>query len=86
MSLCVKYNNFQVLQVNLHNLTYKAKKKEIPQILIDKDDNRAERHNKNKMKKCFKEEDECEISNLLFNARRNMLFKKHKRERTKKNE
>ena len=86
VSLCVKYNNFQGLQVNLHNLTYKAKKKEIPQILIDKDGNGAERQNKNKMKKSFKEDDEYEIANLLFNPGRNMLSKKHKRKRTKKNE
>ena len=85
VSLCVKYNNNHDLKVNLHNLTYKMKKSEMPQVLIDKEDIGEKKPNKNKMKKSFKEDDiyQNEAASLLFSSRK-ILSRKHKRSKIKK--
>ena len=80
VTLCVKYNNTNDLKVNLHYLTYKMKKSEMPQILIDKEENGNNRPSNHKLKKRYKEDEDYERK--LFPG--NMLSKKHKRNKAKK--
>ena len=83
VTLCVKYNNTNDLKVNLHYLTYKMKKSEMPQILIDKEENGNNRPSNHKLKKRYKEDTIYfnEISKQIFP---DMLSRKHKRNKAKK--
>ena len=85
--LCVNYNNNHELKVNLHYLTYKMKKNEMPQILIDKEGLEGKKPNKQKLKKSYKEDEVYynEAARMLFPSTR-MLSKKHKRKKIKQNE
>ena len=83
LALCVKYNNMHGLKVNLHNLSLKTKKHEIPQVLISNElDN--ERPKKNHLSKTYKEDQMYKndlVDRLFFN--RKILNKKHKRNKNK---
>ena len=85
VTLCVKYNNTRDLKVNLHNLTYKMKKNEMPQILIDKDGIGQKRLNKQKINKNFKEDEmfQDDLAAMLLPSAK-LLSRKHKRNKTKK--
>ena len=86
VTLCVKYNNTRDLKVNLHNLTYKMKKTEMPQILIDKEGIGQKRLNKQKINKNFKEDEmfQDDLAAMLLPSAK-LLSRKHKRNKTKKN-
>ena len=83
--LCVHYNNYYDMKVNLHYYTYKMKKNKIPQILIKKDTQNENKINIYKIKKNYKEDDcyQNEIADFLFAKREKILGKKHKRNKNK---
>ena len=87
VALCVKYNNTHDLKVNLHYLTYKMKKSKMPQILIDKEGIAEKRINKHKLNKSYKEDSVYfnEAAYKLFPTKR-MLSRKHRRNKSKKEE
>ena len=87
LTLCVKYNNVNDLKVNLHYLSYKIKKNEMPQVLINKKDIGENRAYRNKFNKSFKEDDIYmnEAADKLFLSR-GMLNRKHKRNKIKQKE
>lgn len=84
LMLCVNYNKSHELKVNLHNLTYKMKKSEMPQILIDKEGIGEKKKNKRKLQKSYKEDDIYlnEAVLMLFPSKK-MLSKKHRRNKIK---
>ena len=85
VTLCVKYNNTRDIKVNLHTLTYKMKKNEMPQILIEKEGIGEKRPNKQKINKNFKEDEmfQDDIAFMMFPPRK-LLSRKHKRNKIKK--
>jgi hypothetical protein len=85
VTLCVKYNKTRDIKVNLHTLTYKMKKSEMPQILIEKEGIDEKKLNKQKINKNFKEDEmfQDDIAFMLFPPRK-LLSKKHKRNKIKK--
>ena len=85
VQLCVNYNNTHELKVNLHYLTYKMKKSEMPQILIDKEGNGEKKQNKNEIKKSYREDNIYfdDVAQMLFPTKKRMLSKKHKRSKIK---
>lgn len=78
--LCLQYNKYYEMKVNLHNITYKLKKYKIPQILINKDIKGENKLQSNKFKKKYKEDDcfQNEVADLLF-SKSKFLSRKHKR-------
>ena len=83
--LCLQYNKYYDMKVNLHKITFKLKKNKIPQILINKDikgENKLQTH---KIKKNFKEDDcfQNEVADLLF-SKNKFLSRKHKRAKLNK--
>ena len=85
VTLCVKYNNTRDIKVNLHTLTYKMKKNEMPQILIEKEGIGEKKLNKQKINKNFKEDEmfQDDLAFMLFPPRK-LLSRKHKRNKIKK--
>ena len=83
--LCVHYNNYYDMKVNLHSYTYKMKKNKIPQILTKKDIQNENKINMYKIKKSYKEDDcyQNEIADFLFSKKEKILGKKHKRNKNK---
>jgi hypothetical protein len=83
--LCVHYNNYYDMKVNLHYYTYKMKKNKIPQILTKKDKQNENKINMYKIKKNYKEDDcyQNEVADFLFSKREKILGKKHKRNKNK---
>ena len=83
--LCLQYNKYYDMKVNLHNITFKLKKYKIPQILVNKDikgENKLQTH---KIKKSFKEDDcfQNEVADFLF-SKNKLLSRKHKRTKLNK--
>jgi len=79
--LCVQYNNYYDMKVNLHNITYKLKKNKIPQILAKKDIKGENKFENSKIRKNFKE-DSCfqnEVFDYLFPKKGRLLSRKHRR-------
>lgn len=85
VTLCVKYNKTHDIKVNLHTLTYKMKKSEMPQILIEKEGIGEKKLNKQKINKNFKEDEmfQDDLAFMLFPPRK-LLSRKHKRNKIKK--
>ena len=85
VTLCVKYNKTHDIKVNLHILTYKMKKSEMPQILIEKEGIGEKKLNKQKINKNFKEDEmfQDDLAFMLFPPRK-LLSRKHKRNKIKK--
>ena len=85
VTLCVKYNKTHDIKVNLHTLTYKMKKSEMPQILIEKEGIGEKKLNKQKINKNFKEDEmfQDDIAFMLLPPRK-LLSRKHKRNKIKK--
>ena len=85
VTLCVKYNKTHDIKVNLHTLTYKMKKSEMPQILIEKDGIGDKKLNKQKINKNFKEDEmfQDDFPFMLLPSRK-LLSRKHKRNKIKK--
>lgn len=85
VTLCVKYNKIHDIKVNLHTLTYKMKKSEMPQILIEKEGIGEKKLNKQKINKNFKEDEmfQDDLAFMLFPPRK-LLSRKHKRNKIKK--
>lgn len=83
--LCVQYNNYYDMKVNLHNITYKMKKNKLPQILTKKEFYGENKINMYKIKKNYKEDDcfQNEIVDFLFSKKGRLLAKKHKRTKIK---
>ena len=79
--LCVQYNHYYDMKVNLHNITYKLKKNKIPQVMIDKEIKGEIKYENNKIRKTFKE-DNCyknDACDVLFPKKDRLLSRKHKR-------
>jgi hypothetical protein len=74
LNLCIKYNNYNNLKVNLHYLTYKFSKKTFPKILTQKD------YIKEK-KISFNKDSDSKIYDILFgnlNKNKNKKYKNDK--------
>ena len=79
--LCVQYNHYYDMKVNLHNITYKLKKNAIPQVLTNKEIKGEFKFENNKIRKTFKE-DNCYLNDacdVLFPKKERFLSRKHKR-------
>ena len=84
--LCIQYNKYYDMKVNLHNITFKLKKYKLPQILMNNDLNGENKFESRKNKKNYKEDDcfQNETFNFLFSKKNNLLSRKHKRAKKKK--
>lgn len=82
LCLCVKYNGYNDLKVNLHYLTYKAKKNTLPKVLVEKDYGNKQKSDFYKIHKNYKEDyyfSSPAIVENLFHRKSKFLKRKHKR-------
>ena len=84
--LCIQYNKYYDMKVNLHNITFKLKKYKLPQILMSNDANGDNKFETGKIKKNYKEDDcfQNETFNFLFSKKNHLLSRKHKRDKKAK--